>query len=483
MAKDCKLVIKDEVNIAFTGLDVNTRRKLSDSLKFFLPHARHQPAYKLGRWDGCIRYCDIAGRSYLNFLDILIPIVENSGYYITIEDNRQPFSCNFEPIDANSYSHLTWPAGHQYEGQNIVLRDYQVEAVNNYLANTQSIATLPTGFGKTLVTAALAHKVEKYGRTITIVPSKDLVTQTERDFKNFGLDTGVYFGDRKELGKTHTIVTWQSIEAIYKQSKADENALTLEEFIEGVVAVVVDEAHTIKGQSLKEHLTSTFANVPIRWAMTGTIPEEEHAAAALIACIGPVTKTVKAKELQEAGILSELHIEVLQLNDYHTSHPNYAAELKFLTTDPTRLKWLAEHIKSQEGNTLVLVDRLSSGEELLKHIPNAAFVKGDLKSKDRRTEYKSVTSDTDKIIIATFGVASTGIDIPYIHNVYLLEPGKSFIRVIQSIGRGLRKAPGKDYVSVFDITSVAKYSARHLTKRKKFYKEAEYPFSVKKIDY
>ena len=75
MAK-CVLEIRDEVNVKFVGLDVKTRRAISDEAKYFLPYAYHMPAYKLGRWDGCVRYCDIGGRTYMNILDKLLPIVQ-----------------------------------------------------------------------------------------------------------------------------------------------------------------------------------------------------------------------------------------------------------------------------------------------------------------------------------------------------------------------------------------------------------------------
>jgi superfamily II DNA or RNA helicase len=109
------------------------------------------------------------------------------------------------------------------------------------------------------------------------------------------------------------------------------------------------------------------------------------------------------------------------------------------------------------------------------------FISGEVKTKDRKEEYDEVRTSTNKIIIATYGVAAVGINIPRIFNLVLLEPGKSFVRVIQSIGRGIRKADDKDSVQIWDITSTCKYAKRHLTERKKFYKEAKYPFTLEKI--
>ena len=84
-------------------------------------------------------------------------------------------------------------------------------------------------------------------------------------------------------------------------------------------------------------------------------------------------------------------------------------------------------------------------------------------------------------MIATYGVAAVGINVPRIFNLILVEPGKSFIRVVQSIGRSLRVAKDKDHARIFDITSTCKYSKRHLAERKKYYKEMEYPYTIDKV--
>jgi superfamily II DNA or RNA helicase len=111
------------------------------------------------------------------------------------------------------------------------------------------------------------------------------------------------------------------------------------------------------------------------------------------------------------------------------------------------------------------------------------FVSGATKGTERQGHYDEVADVSDKIIVATYGVAAVGINIPRIFNLVLLEPGKSFVRVIQSIGRGIRKAEDKDFVQIWDITSSCKFAKRHLTQRKAFYKEANYPFTIQKIEY
>lgn len=479
------LQIKDEVNVKFVGLDVKTRRKISDAAKYFLPYAFHMPAYKLGRWDGCVRFCDIGGRTYLNLLDKLLPLITESGYTIEVDDLRQPFAIEFQDVEQTEYDHVAWPKGHPQEGTPVVLRDYQVDVINNFLKNPQSLQQIATGAGKTLITAVLSHKCEKYGRSIVIVPNKDLVVQTERDYKNLGLDVGVLFGDRKEYTKTHTICTWQSLAVLSKKTKAGESEVDIADFLEDVACVMVDEVHKAKADVLRDLLSSVFSNVPIRWGLTGTIPKDEHEAVACTCCLGPVVGNLSSKELQDMGVLADLDIDIFQLQDGALGFSSYAQELKWLVTDPARIDQVGKIINglAETGNTLVLIDRIKTGEMLAEKNSDWVFISGKMKTSDRQDEYAEVSEMDNKVIVATYGVAAVGINIPRIFNLVLIEPGKSFVRVIQSIGRGIRKAEDKDYLKVIDLTSNLKYSKRHLTKRKQFYAEQKFRYSVTKVEY
>ena len=481
----CKLIIEDEVNIKLEGVDVDVRRKLSNALKFEVPYARYMPQYKLGRWDGKVAFFGIGGSGYVNHLDIINDVLHKQGYEIVdIEDKRHPVDLKFETIKEDFWGDKTWPKGHPAEGETIRLRDYQVEVINNFLSNPQALQEVATGAGKTIITATLSKITETNGRSLVVVPNKSLVTQTEDDYINCGLDVGVYFGDRKELGKTHTICTWQSLNILDKRHKYGDDVLSLAEFLEGVSTVIVDEVHQAKAEVLKNLLTRNMRYAPIRWGLTGTIPKEKFEFESIHASIGPVIGQISAKELQDKGVLSACHVNIVQLIDTPV-HSNYQEELKYLVTNDSRVDYLgklANKIK-QSGNTLILVDRIQAGEKLQKLIPNSQFVKGDVKLKDRKDAYDEINEGTNHVVIATYGVAAVGINIPRIFNLVLIEPGKSFVRVIQSIGRGVRKAKDKDFVQIWDLTSTCKFAKRHLTQRKKFYKEAQYPFTIEKIEW
>ena len=483
--KQCIITIKDEVNIKLDGVELDARRSLVNAFKYDVPYARYLPAVRLGRWDGKVSYFQMGGSTYVNLLPEIIPILEDFNYDIELNDLREyATTFEFEQVTENSFGHHTWPKNHPRAGDPVQLRDYQVEIVNNFLANPQCLQEVATGAGKTIMTAALSQRCEVHGRSIVIVPNKSLVTQTEADYKNLGLAVGVFFGDRKEFGRTHTICTWQSLNVLLKNTKNATADVSIGDFLEGVVCVIVDEVHMAKADALKTLLTGVMSRVPIRWGLTGTIPKEKFESQSLLVSIGPVISQLAASELQDRGVLAQCHVNIVQLVD-HAEFTNYQSELKYLLEEETRLKTIANLVRqvNATGNTLVLVDRIAAGQALVAQLDDAVFVSGSTKAGDRQSEYDEIATSTGKIIVATYGVAAVGINLPRIFNLVLLEPGKSFVRVIQSIGRGIRKAEDKDHVEIWDITSTCKFAKRHLTKRKTFYKDANYPFTQEKLEW
>jgi len=484
--RQARLIIRDEVNVKIEGLELDARRALVNRFKYDVPYARYLPAVRLGRWDGKVSFFQLGGSTYVNLLPEILPVLEEYDYDVELDDQRD-YRTTFEfvPVEENTFSEYSWPRSHPQAGDPVTLRDYQIEIINDFLANPQCTQEVATGAGKTVMTAALSHAVSPYGRSIVIVPNKSLVTQTEKDYVNLGLDTGVFFGDRKEFGRQHTICTWQSLNVLFKNTKNATADITIGEFLENVVCVIVDEVHMAKADALKTLLTGVMSKVPIRWGLTGTIPKEEFEAKALQVSIGPVVSRLAAAELQDRGVLAQCHVNIVQLVD-HAEYSNYQSELKYLLEESGRLDTIASVIRevNNTGNTLVLVDRISAGQELVSRLGDrAVFVSGATKAQDRQDEYDAVAESSDKIIVATYGVAAVGINIPRIFNLVLIEPGKSFVRVIQSIGRGIRKAEDKDFVQIWDITSTCRFAKRHLTKRKQFYKEAKYNFSQEKLEW
>jgi hypothetical protein len=242
MTKKCLLEINDEVNAKFHNLEVSDRRQLVKKFEFEVPGAKFLPSVRLGRWNGKKSFFSLGGSTFINCLPEALKYLVDQGYDIELVDNRDyQTSFEFDLITEDTLKHKTWPEGHALEGQPIVPRSHQIEVVNAFLQNPQSLVVAATGSGKTLITGILSLRVEKYGRSIVIVPNTDLVNQTFKDYDNLGLDVGVFYGAKKDLGKKHTICTWQSLNSMLKNTLKGEAEVTIDEFLDDVVCVIVDE--------------------------------------------------------------------------------------------------------------------------------------------------------------------------------------------------------------------------------------------------
>lgn len=146
----CQLLVKDQCNVKFQGLDPTVRRKMTEELKFRIPNAQHIPAVRLGRWDGTVSFCTMGGGTYINLLDRVLPLIRQAGYSIEVDDRRPDFSFKFPPIDDQLFASQCWPLGHALAGEPIVLRDYQVEALRTFVANAQGVQCIATAAGKCL---------------------------------------------------------------------------------------------------------------------------------------------------------------------------------------------------------------------------------------------------------------------------------------------------------------------------------------------
>jgi superfamily II DNA or RNA helicase len=218
--------------------------------------------------------------------------------------------------------------------------------------------------------------------------------------------------------------------------------------------------------------------------------------------LGPVRYTIAASTLISSGWLSIPNITVVQLDDQRrieqlmeqnetTKDPDekitYDNEIAFLNSDKLRWSWIASFIvekgSAQKGNVLCLVSSVIVGKRLAKLIPNSTFLYGKDKQEVRQRVYDLFETNDDLIVIATVQIAGVGLSIDRIFNLCYVDGGKSFVRTIQTIGRGLRKGKDKDSVDIIDICGNLKYSKDHLTKRIKYYKGAHYKYKKLLVEY
>ncbi len=471
------IIVKDEVNVRIKGLDPDLIDEAQERLTFFVPGHNHMPSYKLGRWDGKIRLMTKTGTTYLNLLEYIMPLIEDGGYDVVFEDNRSDWS---EVTDAITEIKPDYFGDIDFKGEPLLLREYQVDAVNVAINNGSGVLELATGSGKTLIAAVISKIYSEYGKVIIIVPTTDLILQTQHTFKQVGIETGIWYGEIKEQ-KQVTVATWQSLDK-YPELFFD------------VSCVICDECHLSKAKTINEIMTGPAANVPFRFGCTGTLPKEELFRLQIEASIGKPIFVLRTWQLQQQGVLADTNIYQITLNDLANEEyakrvekfpfGDWADELTWLFSCKPRMEYIANlisDIRNNSGNTLILVPYRKHGKYLQELIPNSMSLDG--RDKNRLEKYEKFNNTDDNILICTYGIASTGIDIPRIFNLVTLEPGKKFEKVMQTIGRGLRKADDKHRLNVYDVCSNNSMSRNHATKRRKLYKEAKQELEIIEVEY
>lgn len=457
--KKCNITVRDEVFCTISGLEPADHDFLDNKFALMVEGAFFMPLYKLGRWDGKVRFFDKGGKIYHRLLPDVLPYLENWNYDINLNDLRKPVPIITQRIDTDYFINRAQVK--------VELRPYQVAAVNACLDATSGFIIAATGSGKTWMVAALCDVMAVNElRSIVIVPSDDLVKQTAATFRLGNLDVGIYSGSTKDIYHMTVVATWQALQ---------NNPSLMNEF----QCLIVDEAHGAKAKVVGDLINAHGKDIGYRFGFTGTMPKPAIDQMTLKGSIGEELFSITAAELMKMGYLAQLEIEPVEIeDDVEEDFPDYQSEKAYLNKSPRRLDFLADLIISkaeQFGNTLVLVNSVKQGKELQKLIKDSVFLHGADESDVRAEWYSMFEKRDDLIVIATFGIASTGISIDRIFCEIMIDAGKAFIRCIQSIGRGLRKGHDKDRVHLVDVHSKLKWSKKHYRERVKYYKSAEYP--------
>lgn len=492
-----KVRILDEASMVVVGLRDEHVTYFYEKYGVYAPNYYFNPKFKLGQWDGKIRYFHKTAKTFLYLIDDILPRIVDLGYKIHIDDLRKATVVTPEFVKADIFQHIL----HMETGEPIVLRRDQLDGINVLIEHGYGICVAGTGAGKTFMCAALVKAYGDLGiKTLTIVPDQGLIAQTKANYIHCQLDTGEYSGLKKTLDHQHVVSTWQALQ---------NNPKVVQLFD----MVIVDECHGLKGNVLSKIVTDHAGKMPYRFGFTGTLPKEPSDQMAVHVAVGPQRFEMRARQLIDEGVLAKLHIDIIQLEEdlkdewekyckeeaigkppTYTQFkdgyfPDYASEKSYLHHHDDRIEWIAHMIEAKrdmrKGNVLCLVDSIAFGRQLAAHIDNAIFVNGkDIKTaKERKKVYDMFQDQDDLVVIATVHIAGTGLNIRRIFNLMMIDIGKSFIRVIQAIGRGLRKAEDKDSVNVTDVCSDLKYGKRHCKQRTNYYDEQQYPYKKHKMKY
>ena len=448
------------------------------------------PSVKRRQWDGKIRMFNRTnGEINAGLYESIRKFAAEHGYGIKVEEGPYGF-----PYDRNKVPHMAFQEF--LEGLNLPFkpRDYQYDAIVHGIENKRAILLSPTGSGKSFIIYTLMrwYLANHDKKLLLIVPTTSLVEQMYKDFSDYGYDVEtnchrIYSGKDKETDKKVVISTWQSI---YKLGPP---------WFQQFGCVVGDEVHGFKSKSLSSIMNKAI-KAEYRFGLTGTLDGTQVHKLVLEGLFGPVHRVTTTHALQEAKTLAPLDINVIVLK-YQREHclltdkRTYQDEIDFLVTYEKRNKFIANLAADQEGNTLVLFNLVERHgkvlrdliDERLKEGQRLFYVSGETKTSDREQIRGIVEKQKNSVILASLGTFSTGINIKNIHNIIFASPSKSQIRVLQSIGRGLRVADDGSACNLFDIAddlhwkSKKNFTLLHSGERIKIYNREKFPFKVTQV--
>lgn len=469
--------------------DDGIAKELSEYFSFYVPGFQFTPQFKRKLWDGKIRLFDV--RTHLLYHGLIRYLEKfcDERSYSYHHDTLVVLSENWSLQEARSFiESLNLPT-------QIPIRDYQLQAIVQAIRHRRQLIVSPTGSGKSLILYCLVRYFlhRDLSRVLIVVPTINLVEQLTADFQLYGWDVEThvhkqYGGKEKTTQKSVTITTWQSI---YQFPRT---------YFEQFDAVLGDECHLFKSKSLQTIMTSLTRTI-FRIGLTGTLDGTKTHRLVLEGVFGPVYEATNTKELIENETLADIQIKSLILKyDPMTCKAikdmNYQQELDFVVQHQKRNRFIANLALSLKGNTLILYQFVDKHGEVLYTLINGlaqgvcpvAIVHGQVEAEDRETIRKCVDASDRTIVLGSYGTFSTGINIPNLHNIIFASPSKSRIRVLQSIGRGLRRTDEKSCMTLYDIADdlrtgkTMNYLLDHYIERTKFYDEQQFPYQQYYID-
>jgi len=478
---DVKIHKKNEVYIRLE-CEPHILYELQQYFTFEVPGAKFMPQMRSKHWDGMIRLLSVhTGEIYAGLLDKIISKLKLHGYTYQLEENKfygLPFEINEEISYEGVKDYMNSICSHKP-------RDYQVEGVYDALKYNRKLLISPTASGKSLMIYSIVrYYVDKQKKILLVVPTTSLVEQMYKDFLDYGWNADsychkIYSGREKTNEFPVTITTWQSI---YKLERS---------FFENYDVVIGDEAHLFKSKSLISIMTKLH-HAKYRFGFTGTLDGTQTHKWVLEGVFGPSYKVTRTAELMQQGHVSKLDIRCLVLKHNPKKFETFEDETQFIITHEKRNNFIKNLVLDLKGNTLVLFSRIEAhGEPLFNLINNSThdkrkvfFIHGGVDTVEREQVREITEKETDAIIVASYGVFSTGINIKNLHNVVFASPSKSRIRNLQSIGRVLRKGKNKTKAMLYDIADDCTYNSRknytlnHFIERIKIYNEEQFNYEI-----
>ena len=463
-------------------------QELNEFFSFYVPGYKFMPAFRNKMWDGKIRLYNIStGELPAGLYLHLLKFVEQRGYELACyDDDKYGTVDQHNKVDVKElYSFI------QRLQLPFPIRDYQFDAVSTGVHRKRSILLSPTGSGKSLIIYALMRWYLHYHdkSALIIVPTTSLVEQLTNDFKEYGMDAEnlvhkIYSGKDKITNKRIIISTWQSIYKLPRQWFAKFGV------------IFGDECHGFKSKSLTD-IMNKCTEAKYRIGTTGTLDNAQVHHLVLQGLFGKIHRVTTTKALQDNNTLAKLDINIIMLKYNEETRKSlgkmtYQDEIDWIVRNNSRNTFIRNLALDADGNTLVLFNFVDKhGKPLFDMINDKVeegrkvfYVSGEVETSDREAIREITEKQKNAIIVASLGTFSTGINIKNLHNIVFASPSKSQIKVLQSIGRGLRKADDGRITRLYDIAddlqtkSRKNYAILHSEERIKIYNKEKFDYKI-----
>ena len=480
---------KNEVYIKIIDIEPSLAAEVNDFFTFEVPGFKYMPAYRNKTWDGKIRlYNIVTGEIYRGLLPYIEEYLQNNGEDYELEDGLR----SERTVARSVVQGFVRGIRPTLNKRRLKIRDYQIDAITHAIATDRSLLISPTASGKSLIIYCLVRYYHMMGlKTLILVPTTSLVEQMYKDFEDYGWSSGtycqkIYQGHDKKVEKDVVISTWQSIHRMPRP------------YFRQFGAVFGDEAHLFKAKSLTGVMTK-LDTCKYRFGLTGTLDGTQTNRLVLEGLFGKAKYVVTTKELIDNKTLSNLKINCIVLKYPDEDRQivkefDYGSELEYIVTKVERNIFLSNLVGHCTGNTLCLFQFVEKhGKPLYSIIEEkykdrkVFFVYGGVDTDTREQIREIVENETNSIIVASYGTFSTGINIRNISNIVFASPSKSKIRVLQSLGRGLRLGDKSQSLKVFDISddlsidSKLNFTLRHFKERINIYSEQKFDYKIDRI--
>ena len=499
VAGDITIWKKNE-SIALVDCDAGIAHGLSEYFSFFVPGYKYMKLYKRKIWDGKIRLFNSTSRELpAGLYPFVDEFCKRNSYTLKVESSDYGSLVDRSEQDPNDVFTYIKDLKLQSRGKPIDIRDYQFDAVMKALNLNRCVLLSPTGSGKSLIIYCLAQIWLKYltnevnypeaDKVLVVVPTTSLVEQMEKDFIDYGYNAKgihkIYSGkDKDRIDSDIVVSTWQSI---YKLDP---------EWFEQFGMVIGDECHGFKSKSLTD-IMNKCSQAKYRIGTTGTLDNAQVHHLVLQGLFGKIHRVTTTKALQDSNTLAKLDINIIVLKydeeiRKSLGKANYQDEIDFIVRNEKRNNFIRNLALDTDGNTLVLFNYVDKhGKPLFDMINNKAeegrkifYVSGEVATSDREAIREITESQKNAIIVASLGTFSTGINIRNLHNIIFASPSKSQIKVLQSIGRGLRKSENGQATKLFDLADDLhtkgrkNYALLHSEERVKIYNKEEFNYKI-----